>query len=76
MILLLFFGIFYLDDELLLEKEIYGGGIRFKLKVSGEVYSLFYDIVSILGEKKYKYKKKKKKKKVEKEKRRYVEVFI
>lgn len=76
MILLLLSGIFYLDDEPPPEKEIHGGGIRLKLKVSGEVYSPLHDTASTSGEKKHKHKKKKKKKKAEKEKRRLAEASI
>lgn len=66
----------YEDDEPPPEKEIHGGGIRLKLKVSGEVYSPLHDTASTSGEKKHKHKKKKKKKKAEKEKRRHAEASI
>ncbi|XP_048762024.1 bromodomain-containing protein 7-like [Ostrea edulis] len=57
------------------EKEI-PGGIRLKLKVSGEVYSPLHETVSVSGEKRHKHKKKKKKKKAEKEKRRHAEASV
>ncbi|XP_022346222.2 bromodomain-containing protein 7-like isoform X1 [Crassostrea virginica] len=56
------------------EKEGHVGGIRLKLKVSGEVYSPLHDPAST--EKKHKHKKKKKKKKAEKEKRKHAEAAI
>ncbi|XP_022346223.2 bromodomain-containing protein 7-like isoform X2 [Crassostrea virginica] len=64
----------YEDEPPPPEKEGHVGGIRLKLKVSGEVYSPLHDPAST--EKKHKHKKKKKKKKAEKEKRKHAEAAI